>query len=247
MAIAFDAKTDKQQGAATSLTFSHTCTGSNLILFVGAQTGDNLLLDQVTGITYNSVAMTRACIQNAVPSNSAHYLYYLLNPSTGANNVVISVTGGSQTIRGMATSYTGVGGGFDVTATNAVASDGSNPMILTTNIDPVSSSGAWAVVFGQDNQTDLLAGTGLTMRTTQDGSGFGMYDTNGIVSGSVNLGLNVNSGSLGYYIASCVASFKATAVVGPANMKTWDGLASASVKTMDGLAIASVKTWDGLA
>ena len=35
-------------------------------------------------------------------------------------------------------------------------------------------------------------------------------------------------------------------VSGPANMKTWNGLAKASIKTMGGLAIASVKTWDGL-
>lgn len=38
-----------------------------------------------------------------------------------------------------------------------------------------------------------------------------------------------------------------TAPVGPANMKTFNGLAAASVKTVNGLAIASVKTWGGLA
>ena len=37
-----------------------------------------------------------------------------------------------------------------------------------------------------------------------------------------------------------------TILVGPANLKTWDGLATASVKTIDGLAMASVKTWNGL-
>jgi hypothetical protein len=34
---------------------------------------------------------------------------------------------------------------------------------------------------------------------------------------------------------------------GPANVKTFLGLASASAKTLNGLAIASVKTWDGIA
>lgn len=42
-------------------------------------------------------------------------------------------------------------------------------------------------------------------------------------------------------------AFDYTAVVGPANVKTVDGLALASVKTVDGLAIASVKTINGLA
>lgn len=39
----------------------------------------------------------------------------------------------------------------------------------------------------------------------------------------------------------------AAAASGPANLKTWHGLAKASIKTMNGLAIASVKTFDGLA
>lgn len=34
---------------------------------------------------------------------------------------------------------------------------------------------------------------------------------------------------------------------GPANLKTWNGLAKASIKTINGLAIASVKTFNGLA
>ena len=33
---------------------------------------------------------------------------------------------------------------------------------------------------------------------------------------------------------------------GPANLKTWNGLAKASIKTMNGLAIGSVKSVDGL-
>ena len=36
------------------------------------------------------------------------------------------------------------------------------------------------------------------------------------------------------------------AVVGPANIKTYNSLATASTKTVNGLAIASVKTWNGL-
>lgn len=38
----------------------------------------------------------------------------------------------------------------------------------------------------------------------------------------------------------------AVAAAGPANLKTWNGLAKASIKTIDGLALASVKTVDGL-
>lgn len=38
-----------------------------------------------------------------------------------------------------------------------------------------------------------------------------------------------------------------TAAAGPANLKTWCGLAKSSIKTIEGLAIASVKTYGGLA
>ncbi len=37
-----------------------------------------------------------------------------------------------------------------------------------------------------------------------------------------------------------------TGIVGPANVKTYNGLAAANVKTINGLAIASVKTFNGL-
>ncbi len=48
---------------------------------------------------------------------------------------------------------------------------------------------------------------------------------------------------------SYVDSYSATdptPAAGPANVKTWNGLALASVKTVNGLALASIKTIDGL-
>lgn len=56
MAIAFDATTTSSLGSAvTSITFSHTCTGSNRILFVCTANNGGA---NVTGVTYNGVAMT---------------------------------------------------------------------------------------------------------------------------------------------------------------------------------------------
>ena len=56
MAIAFDAATDggNNAGITTSLTFAHTCTGSNGFLdvcFSGDTIGGS---DDVTGVTYNA-------------------------------------------------------------------------------------------------------------------------------------------------------------------------------------------------
>ena len=104
MAIALDVGTSGgNNGGGTSHTYSHTCTGSNLILFVGVST--NSSSDLITGVTYNSVAMTLVDKQAGTSTNYS-YLFYLINPATGANNVVVSASS-STTIYSGAVSYTG--------------------------------------------------------------------------------------------------------------------------------------------
>ena len=104
MAIARDA-TSSGAATATSLTVAHTCSGSNRILFVNVVTIDGTT-DHVTGVTYNGVAMTRQSTL-AIGTVARSYMYYLLAPATGANNVVISV-GASVSIQSDNVSYNGV-------------------------------------------------------------------------------------------------------------------------------------------
>ena len=77
-------------GKATSITFPHTVgnfPSRILIVHVGLKGAS----DTVTGVTYNGVAMTR--IAQADYSGQLHdSLWYLLNPDTGANNVVVSLS-----------------------------------------------------------------------------------------------------------------------------------------------------------
>lgn len=110
MAIAVDNKTSSETTAAgTSLTFSHTCTGSDLILFVIAATSNtNSSPNGITSATYNGVAMTKSA-GNWGPSNGSAAVFYLINPATGAHNVVVNRSGfGTQTFGATAISYTGV-------------------------------------------------------------------------------------------------------------------------------------------
>ena len=100
MAIAIDATTAvTATNSSTTHTFSHTCTGSNLILWVaaGASAGDP------SGVTYNGVAMTKVNSVNLQSSWVA--LWYLVAPATGANNVIVTAASGSVT--GGAMSFTG--------------------------------------------------------------------------------------------------------------------------------------------
>lgn len=102
-AIAFDAAT---QGYAnsTSLTWSHTCTGSDRFLVVGIKLyGTN----DITGITYAGVAMTHIGSEDVPGEATKSVLYGLTAPATGANNIIISRTSSGHIVASGA-SYTGV-------------------------------------------------------------------------------------------------------------------------------------------
>lgn len=101
MAIAYDSSAFWAWTTWTTDTLSHTCSWSDRILFWSA-----LVLswsDTLTSVTYNSVAMTR--ISHVWSGWERIYLYYLINPSTWANNIV-STFSWSTTIYSESTSYT---------------------------------------------------------------------------------------------------------------------------------------------
>ena len=89
-----------------SHTFSHTQnTGSDGLLIVVTQSSNN----HVTGVKYNGVSMTSACNINLGGWRSR--VWYLTNPSTGSNNVVVSYSAGQGGNRGhFAISFTNASG-----------------------------------------------------------------------------------------------------------------------------------------
>lgn len=129
MAIALDS-TSNGTDTNTSLTISHTCAGANRLLVVGILAGSS---DVITGVTYNSVAMTRVDISNN--GNSTAYMYYLLGPSTGTNNIVISRSP-SGLIIADAASFTGVKQSApEASTTNTASAVASCANTLTTLTD----------------------------------------------------------------------------------------------------------------
>lgn len=94
MAIAIDATSSSgAQVGVTSITLAHTCSASianrGLVVAVLAQGGTS-----TSGVTYNSVAMTQAPNSpQSFDGSNALSLWYLLNPSSGANNIVASFSG----------------------------------------------------------------------------------------------------------------------------------------------------------
>ncbi len=201
MAIAYDTSASGN-AAATSLTYSHTCTGTNLILYVGVFIISGA--DQVTGVTYGGVAMTRVDYV-LVDTNVGTYLYQLVAPSTGANNVVVSMST-SLTVQGSSSSFTG--------AAQSGQPDAHTTMVETTNVIQSTTSlttvadNDWLVAFCTNNSGGSFAtsATNLTRRTNFNFSA--IFDTNAAQTpaGSKSVTVNMNSGSA--KIGTCLSAIK---------------------------------------
>ena len=106
-AIAFDAASSAKAANASSLSWSHTCSGSDRLLVVGTNAGDTTAGDRpVTGITYNGAALTK--IRSDTIGLITSELWYLLNPDTGAHNIIVSYTGLNTDAQAGGISLTGV-------------------------------------------------------------------------------------------------------------------------------------------
>lgn len=96
----FDSGAQSDSGAV--VTFSHTVSGSDTYLLVGAWTlaGSLFTLDS---ITYNGDALVLVSSTTDGP-----YLYGLANPDAGTHNVVITFSGSAGLSTGQSISFTGV-------------------------------------------------------------------------------------------------------------------------------------------
>jgi hypothetical protein len=92
MALAVDAVSSSENSAQTSLTWAHTCTGSNRLLLVGIvfYRNSNSAIDDVT---YNGVSMDE--VPSSTTNNGEYFVavYSLVAPATGSNNIVVSMSG----------------------------------------------------------------------------------------------------------------------------------------------------------
>lgn len=200
MAIAFNAKTLATQTGAgsTSTTFSHTCTGSDRFLIVSCRTS-NWTAGNPTNITatYNGVSMTAISINVQVyltSNNWRWHSFYIVNPASGANNVVITTTGGSGILRGLAASYTGVDQASPVLTSNTGAGgDTGNTMTISLT----TAQSAWWFISGANVDANWTAGANTATIREVDG-GCGCADSNGNISAQTGNAQLSHTGSRGY-------------------------------------------------
>ena len=104
MAVAFDASSSGSASLTSSLTFSHTCSGTERVLIVGVVINANAA--SVSTVTYNSVSLT--FIGSAINTGDTRVeLWGLIAPSTGANNIVVTVSNSTSFFCAGGTSFTG--------------------------------------------------------------------------------------------------------------------------------------------
>lgn len=150
MAIAFDASSSGGPGPSSPVSWSHTCTGSDLVLIVAiAQfTGSAIL----TGVTYNGVSMTAVANKLLPGSGGRVSVYRLFSPATGANTITVSFSGGDINTYTGAISLTGVSSTGQVSSTGSASSSA-----LSTSNTPSADNG-WIIDAGY-----LLSSIGNTL------------------------------------------------------------------------------------
>jgi len=249
VAIAFDSATDGSNngGSGSSHTVSFNNVAGNLI--VAAVAGDSSV-DNITGCTWNGVAMTQlAKLTNAQTSNGRYnHYFYILSAATGTHNIVASA-GSSHFIGICAASYSGVDttGQPDASTTNT----GSSAADLTTSLTTIADN-CWAILAEFSYAGGAAPGAGAgTVRRAKDPAdgGFGIFDNNGPKTPAGSVSLNTTQ-SFTVAIGHIMASFKPSggAVLGvtitsPTSSPTYDNGTTSTI-TLGGTAtLATSVTW----
>ena len=133
--ITYDNYTLSARANTDTITFNHTCTGSNRILIVAVHIDNDD--ETVSSVTYNGVNLIyigRATSPAGIGDNRTE-LWYKVGPTTGENEVVVTLSGANDCVAG-AISYTGVDSSTPI-GTPATANDdtdNNDPYYLLTNL-----------------------------------------------------------------------------------------------------------------
>lgn len=177
MAVAFGhASSGKNPANVTSVSWSHDCTGDDMLIVQLAFRDTD-----VTGIsvTYNSVGMT----ETGTPSNSANiftHVFKLASPSSGSNTIAaswstatevlgegISVSGSDGTAGTVDSGNVGAGTSNFSTTVTLSAGD----MVVGFGNSLAASGLQLSVVTGTERVEDLNIGSLITNGATNTGSG----------------------------------------------------------------------------
>ncbi len=207
MAVTLDADSSGiADSPATSKTLSHTCTGSNLGLLVWMLSHE--VANNLTGVTYSGTGMVNEGTVTSADNEMYGHLFSLVNPATGANDIVYSWTSsGHAEAVFLGRSMTDVhqteasAWGTIVTASNTEAS-ATNPSITVAGaanglvMDAAGARRTAITLTIGANQTDELTNIDTVTRgsaSIESGAGSKSMDwTRNVDAAWVHLGILVN-------------------------------------------------------
>jgi hypothetical protein len=144
--IAYDNSAASYCTSCSSLTFSVTvgAAGTNRLLFVGVSIS-KYQVSGVSGVTYAGVAMTKIrsddYLYQGTPYKTQSSIWRLVAPSTGANNVVVTLNGSHDALRAGAISLTGIDQTSPVDAHNGAYGSSDTPSVSVTAV----ADNAWVL------------------------------------------------------------------------------------------------------
>lgn len=235
MAIAFDAATNCASATGTSLTYSHTTgSGSDRHLTVVLGTNAATTEGNITGITYGGVAMTKIGYKKHASFTNHIWVYYLIAPATGANNVVVSSTA-SIYLESGCMSYTGVSQTTPVGA-SGTAEDANGTTTTTLNLT-FGASNSWFV--GGTWTEATITGTAPNVRRIGDGFNVNALDSNSALAAGAQTMVWTTGGSRQTEV---FFEMKEPGAAGPANLKSLDTNVKANIKSYNTNVLANIKS-----
>ena len=234
-AIAYDSS-NTGTASSTSVTYSLTTSGSDRFLAVANAIIGGFTTDVLTGITYNSDALTRVGM-GVIQSNVRTYLYQMVAPDTGSSYSVVATSSASTLFQSIAMSYSGAS---QTGQPDSSSSGNATLQTVITATTTVVASNCWLVGSLYSNAAGLSAGSGTILRGTVGDGRNGGFDSNGTVgTGAQSLIANCTLDNIGWVVCSFAPASSTT-------IKTWNGIVRANLKTLNGTASASIKSINGI-
>lgn len=185
----------QQKVAATNATntFAHdTGAGTDRILFVAVS---NENAGAMTGVTYNALAMTEI----GTGQGTLH-IYYLINPTSGSNNVVATRATTANDFHAWALTYTG--------AKQSAQPDAQDKGVTATGTVTTVADNSWGIMVARYDNASMAPSTNSTERSTPDAfDAWAVFDSNGpkTPAGAFSMSFT-GSGSPTYVMASFAPS-----------------------------------------
>ena len=179
MAIVFDAASGFASKETNTLTWSHTCAGTErmLLVFSGSNNAGGAGTP-VSSVTYAGAALTLLWA-TADPSQGARTeVWYLVSPPAGTANVVVTYAGNPKFLAAGSQSFTGVDQTTPIEAHGGVGGTGSP---ITAYLIPLTDGAMVADGAHFWNATTVTPGAGQTLA-------FNVSDTDGREAGSYKVG-----------------------------------------------------------